>query len=361
MLKVQEFLKQNSLEKLKGEFGISVKPHDTHPLVILDYCQINSPKTHPIVMECRGLVLELDTWKVVSKGYDRFFNVGEALEITNKFNWNDFYARTKEDGSYIHVFNYNDQWLVKTRNSFAQGKLEGCDYTWEQLFWETQKNWEVEKEPKGLVFIFELCSVYNKVVRHYSEPKSYLLGIYDVYENILLEFFKDDIFDFCVPQHYYFKNLNEVENFIKQKEEEDKTFEGLVLTDSNGLKLKIKSRAYLALHRLKGNGNIFLDKNLVPLVLSGETDEVISYYPEIKESLHSLKEKLDCELEKLITLNYICGGVEDQKRFAMTIKHSPFSSILFSLRKIHGTCIPESAIRDKWRDSEQLILKWLEG
>ena len=69
MLEVQKFLSEHQgnstevLEGLKAFVGVDYKLHPTLPLVILDYSQINSPKLHPIVLECRGLVLEMGTWK----------------------------------------------------------------------------------------------------------------------------------------------------------------------------------------------------------------------------------------------------------------------------------------------------------
>lgn len=363
MLQVQDYLKQNSLEKLKEEFGITYKVHDSLPLVILDYSQIDSPKTHPIVMECRGLCLELYTWKVVSKGFNRFFNVGEALDITNNFNWNNFFATTKEDGSYIHLFNYNGEWLVKTRNSFADGKLEGTDLSWKELFLSTidLEIWN-EIVPKHCVGIFELCSVYNKIVRHYKEPVSYLLGIYNRNSNDLFELNCEDLKNYHsnLPEKFHFKNLDEVQSFIKEKEKTDKTYEGLVLTDSNGMKLKIKSSQYLALHRMKGNGNIFLDKVLLPLVLSGETEEVLCYYPEAKEKIEKLQERVNEQFSNLVFYYRLSQGIEEQKEFALKISNCKFNSILFTLRKKHGIVYSIDKVKEMWENSESLIGKVLE-
>jgi len=58
MFEVQKFLRDgNSLDDLANDLGIKVTKHETKPLVILNYDQIESPKTHQIVRECRGLIL----------------------------------------------------------------------------------------------------------------------------------------------------------------------------------------------------------------------------------------------------------------------------------------------------------------
>jgi len=75
MLCVQEFLLTKNLEDLKNELGIEYNQSDD--LVILNYSQIDSPKRHPIVMECRGLVLEIGTWRIIARSFNRFFNWSE--------------------------------------------------------------------------------------------------------------------------------------------------------------------------------------------------------------------------------------------------------------------------------------------
>mgnify|MGYP000921629595 FL=1 len=76
MLEVQKYLKSGkTLEDLKNELAIKTTHHDSLPLVILNYDQIESrPKDHPIVRECRGLTLRSDNFDLVGKSFNRFFN-----------------------------------------------------------------------------------------------------------------------------------------------------------------------------------------------------------------------------------------------------------------------------------------------
>ena len=95
MLEVQKFLIKNHRQSepgynfslLESELGIKCNYHLEYPLVILNYDQLDSPKLHPIVMECRGLVLDTTNYDVVASCMKRFFNLGEATEITDKFDW----------------------------------------------------------------------------------------------------------------------------------------------------------------------------------------------------------------------------------------------------------------------------------
>lgn len=60
-LNVQRYLRDGkTLADLEAELGI--KSSENGNLVVLNYNQIESPKTDPIVMECRQLALEKGTW-----------------------------------------------------------------------------------------------------------------------------------------------------------------------------------------------------------------------------------------------------------------------------------------------------------
>jgi len=370
MLKTQKYLWSldttssiDSLERIKNELGIEYKIHPNLPLVILDYCQINSPKLNPIVKECRGLVLELGTWEVVAKGFDRFFNLGEAVELTNSFNWDNFVAKTKEDGSYIMLYWYWGQWNVKTRNSFADQQLQDSNLTWTELFLSTLKNdkWK-ESFPTNKVAIFELCSIFNKVVRFYKEPQSFLLGVYDKTNGKIENWSNEeslDMFGVKTPETFSLSSMEDVENFITDISSKDKTYEGLVLTDSNGLMLKVKSKTYLSLHRMKGNDNIFRVKNLLPFILSGESEELLAYYPEVETLYRDAEHKVNEALNELLEYYNRSQGIENQKDFALCVKESPFGSILFTLRKKFGSFFPVDEVKKMWYSSEDMIYKIL--
>jgi hypothetical protein len=73
-MQVVQYLKEHGIGKLVSEFGIKVKEYD-EGLLVLNYDLIESPKSHPIVMECRSLILDKQ-FNVVSRSFDRFFNLG---------------------------------------------------------------------------------------------------------------------------------------------------------------------------------------------------------------------------------------------------------------------------------------------
>ena len=123
-LQVQKFLRQGgTVDRLKAELGINVDRKDD--LVLLSYDQIDSPKTDPIVMECRGLILEKGAWEVVSMPFRRFFNHGEMLDLTKDFPYPGAKAQQKLDGSLIQLFHWNGRWRMSTRGKVDKAKSLG--------------------------------------------------------------------------------------------------------------------------------------------------------------------------------------------------------------------------------------------
>lgn len=365
MLNVQEYLQSGkTLEELSSELGIKVTKHETLPLVILNYDQIESPKTHPIVMECRALVLEVGTWDVVARAFPRFFNLGEAPDITGRFDWTDFSANSKEDGSLILLYNYKGQWMVNTRGTFGEGEMFPGGPSWKTFFLDVVFQGASPDccNMHHLTTVFELCSSFNKVVREYRTPTAYITAAFNIHG---MEFSPERVRGFFplndsvkIPQRFYFGNVADVESFVADLETSDPTFEGVVLCDCNGIRIKVKNKKYLTLHKMKGNGNLFLKKNLLPWVLDGDTAELLTYYPEAKPMVDSLEAELKVHFSTLGKIFEDVKNVVDQKTFALYITKenpTPFNGILFRMKK-ENRMTYDDLVSD-FRASEDLILK----
>lgn len=344
-LHVQKYLRSGqSLDTLGMQLGVHAKKHESLPLYILDYDMIEAPKHNAIVQECRGLILEDSTWDVVCKPFNRFFNLGENPSKDKEFDWNGSMAFDKEDGSLMNLWKYNDKLYCSTRFSFASHPIgPGLD-TWENYFFQCLDLSGVNQVMSDygcypITLSFEFCSPYNKVVRSYKAPQAFLLAAFD---NMILDEISDShVDDFAKmvkvtrPRKYYFRHIQDVQEYIEQEAAQDATFEGVVVKDRNSQRMKIKSPLYLGLHRMRGNGdNIFLPKNIVSFVLSRkDKDELLLYFPEVKPFL----DKMQGEYKKILTQleNYwFCYCDEkSQRKFAESVKPCRLSSILFNARK----------------------------
>ena len=111
-LNIQKVLRAGtSFEEIEETYGIKARVSLDGKLVNLKYSQIKSDKHLPIVHECRGIILEMGTWDVVSRGFERFFNFGEEVRNWNKVNFNssNLAVYDKVDGSIIQLFYYKGE------------------------------------------------------------------------------------------------------------------------------------------------------------------------------------------------------------------------------------------------------------
>jgi hypothetical protein len=320
-----EFLKKhhpNGVTELNKQLGIHATNHPALPIFLLKYDQIESPKTHSIVRECRTLIVEFDTYKVVSRAFPRFFNLGEDLKGEKEFNWANFVVQEKIDGSKINLFHYAGEWHISTSGSFGFGEILDTGKTWRDLFFGVLNPLMITTLHKEYTYVFEFCSPYTKVVKYYPTAQLFLLGVFhnETGEELSLEDCRTQANWLRVgfPQTYPFSSAQEC---IESLEKTEATFEGYVLVDDKKNRLKLKSKSYLALSQLSANGNIFLGKNLIKLIVDkpGEKDEIVTYFPEVLPSYEDYERKINGLFKELDEI-YLLYNDLNKKQYALAIK-----------------------------------------
>lgn len=370
---LQAYLRHwKSTEKLTEEFGINVIQHPSLPLIACKYDQINSPKSHPITLCSRGTVLHRDTYDLVAMPFTRFFNYCENMIEQKQFNWNDFYCNEKLDGSLVILYHFDNDWHVNTSGSFAFGPMvefgDLLSFSWRELIFKTFNKYEgfsFFKLNTKFTYILELTSPFNKVVRTYKEPELTLLGVYNIeYDPYELSQCNVDSVAIEIglprPQTYHFKSETEVTEFIKDREANDPSYEGIVIQDNTGLRFKVKSSTYLSLAHIKDNGNIANPKRMVNFLLKNSADELIGYFSELKDIVNQTQEMLDKEYNNLKDVWVANYQIKDQKEFALAIQgKTKFTGVLFTIRKLHGNAQTEQELREMWRNYGEGIVKTL--
>lgn len=340
MLAIQEYLKAgHTPEDLRTEFQIDHYRHPELPLVGFKYRQ-DAPRFHPVVRDARGVVLEDETWELVARPFRRFYNLGESPEDEKEFDFTDFEATSKEDGSLIILANYKGHWLVNTSGSFGFGKVGWSEKPWRTLFWEVSGIQESDLDPRW-TYIFEMWTPFNKVVRTYQSPQVWLLSGYHIgggWEcTPSWRYMESRRLGIKEPDTYQFRSAEEVQMLLEERSRLDSTYEGVVLRDRADNRIKVKTQSYLALHYFYDNGACLAPKRLVPLYLSGDQDEVLLHFPEIKPHLDEVGKKIGAAFFDLVEVWKVAREIESQKEFAQYIApRTPFNAILFQHRKIMG-------------------------
>lgn len=358
-MQVIEFIKQNGLEALTEQFAISVKKVDD--LLVLNYNQIDSPKTDPIVMECRSLILEAGTLKVVSRSFDRFFNYGEALNVMPDIDWNKAVAYEKVDGSLIKIYCHKGHWYISTKGTaYAESDCMGYGVTFQELVWKAlgvKNDYEFQGKCKtflweGFTYMFELTSVENRVVKRYEGYKLHYLACRGNHSGDYIKSEKDQALMFGAHEikEYRFDSPEECLRTARELKDLD---EGYVVYMDGVPVAKIKSPAYVAVHHIRGEG--LNPKRVMQLVLSGEQHEYLNYFPEDEVVIMPYVEAYLELTDSIGDVYDEIKGITEQKEFAVSAQKYPFKAALFQARSKNMCAV--HAFNDQ-RDSYKIeILK----
>lgn len=174
---------KGSIAEFQKRYHVTACAHpssDTWPLVIFNYDRAGRGKRSALTDACRGLVIDVKEWTIAARGFDRFSvaSLGTTIER----------IQSKEDGTLMLVFRYRNQWFVNCRHNFGDDFVPfgrsstspvPVTLTYRELltrllpagFFEQQAT-----QDSGLTFLFEMCTLDNRVVRRYTRPRLFLLG-----------------------------------------------------------------------------------------------------------------------------------------------------------------------------------------
>lgn len=337
MLKVQEFIKSNAnWRELLSNAPYFIKISDDtmfgKNLILLKYDQLNSDLGNEIVQECRGLILDSDSFDIVCYPFNKFFNYGEVHAAN--IDWGSAYVTQKLDGSIIKVVRIGEDFLISTNGCIDAFKCEvSNDYgtpfkNFGELALEGFKFYGIAEKDfptlfaEGFTYIFELTSPWNQVVVKWDETKMNLIGVRD--NNTCQEiFYKDHPLAqvFNTPKIYPIKSI---EDCVKAAQELPENNEGYVVCDKDFNRIKVKSPLYLQLHYMAGN-QVWSPSRVMDIIRANEVSEYLAYFPKFKVAFDELNAKyldlirkvdvLEGEVEFLLS----SGVIKSKKDLAMWV------------------------------------------
>lgn len=351
-MNVVKYLKSGkTVEDLKDDFGIKVKEYDD--FYILNYDQIDSPKKHPITIECRSLVLDKN-FDIVSRSFDRFFNLGECDEHKN-INVLDFDSLEKADGSLIMVYNFAGEWLIRTRGTaYAEAQKydmvsgEWSLVTYKDLILKTLNLTQPEFQTfcngslhEGNTYIFEFIGPDNHNVVRYEKNEMVLLAVREnvsgeYYDLSSLHVLAKDNFEERVRVVNTWKHTS-VDDLVDHAKSLPNYQEGFVLWNTTTHeRVKVKNPAYVQVHHLKDNGGVLLPKRVAALVWINEYAEILSYFPEYEPYFTPIIDKFERLKLEVNDLWKNVKTIENQKEFALKVKDHPWSAFMFQAKNRGG-------------------------
>jgi len=294
-LAIVKHIKEHGLAKTLNKFKLKCK--DYGHKIIIKYDMIDTPLQYDEAQDARGLVLEKDTWKVMSLAFRKFFNAAE--EKAAKIDWDTAQILEKLDGSMIQVYFdwVKGEWFAGTTGTAeAEGEVNNkLGSTFADLFWDTFFKYcdsELHLD-EDIIYIFELTTPYNIVVKPHGESSVTLLSAR--WRDTLNELTSDRVAKVAdtlgVPVvKVYDINATNTGHLLKTFDNMPYTEEGYVVVDKDFNRIKVKNPAYVAVHHLKDKTSEY---KIMVIVKSNEVDEFAATFPERKDELYTLKENYD--------------------------------------------------------------------
>ena len=106
---------------------------------------------------------------------------------------------------------------------------------------------------------------------------------------------------------------------------------------ASGKSMKVKSTNYLIAYKLRGESAQPTRKHLLTALFDGDIDEIESYFPEWKGLIDVVKNDYNKFITSVKDVFSNTKHIDNQKDFALSVKHHEFSGWLFSARK-KNTC-----------------------
>lgn len=316
-------------------------------LASLKYNQIESPMGETIVQQCRGMVVDTERRQVVAWPYDKFWNHGDSGAAS--IDWATARVQEKLDGSLMILYwDVQDEcWSVASSGTpRASGSFGSDDRTFHEAFWQTFEALDYilpGPHRRDMCFMFELCDSPNRVVVRHAAPRLVLHGarslegeefggteelavLADLSNWELVKEFPISSIDDCLRAAEALDPLNQ---------------EGFVVVDANHNRIKIKSPRYVLLHHLKGEATV---RRAIELWQSGEASELLSHFPEMASVITPVHDELNAIATQAVRDFADNANHASRKDFAIAVKDSPWSAVLFRMLSDGGTLDSAKAI-----------------
>lgn len=269
----------------------------------------------PDALESRGIMFEIndkgEPIRIMSRPMEKFFNFEETpftmdLDLTTI----DF-IMDKEDGSLISTYEEFGILFTKSKASIFSSQAIESKQILMNIEHKDLHDRCLELAKAGFTCNFEYVSPNNRIVLDYSQKHLFLLNVRDIESGEYVDIHdlqKDPVLrkylvDITHPNPEI--DYNDFINEVRAME----NIEGYIFQLQNGLKFKLKTEWYSALHRMKDTLNN--NEMLFQVVVGGGTDDLKSLYSDDTS-------KLKIETFEKIFLDYL----RESSKYVFDLKKS---------------------------------------
>jgi hypothetical protein len=308
-----------------NDLNLQVREEKLHPdLYIISYKNGRNLFENDSIKECRGIILEKETNKIVcntfSKSEDDIKNFEE--------NWTNIEIEEAIDGTQIRLYNYKGQWIcATTRKINALKSFFYTKKTYYELFMEASLNLNYNDLDKNHCYSFVLCHPENRIVVKYDKPHIYHVLTRDMTTQEEINYTIPNI---QKPITYEFKCIEHMLNEIKDDTEINKEGYVLKLTSGNNIQRhKIKTNIYERVKELRGNTGNFL-YTFFSLYTTDKLKDFNFYYPEYSTLFYTFCKNVNIMIN-MIHKEYMDKNIHKKITYSTMIWH--YKPIVYKLHK----------------------------
>jgi RNA ligase len=235
----------------------------------------NDPVGSAVRRECRGLIFDTETGKLISHPYHKFFNAGEKEETQlHKINlYEPHIVLEKLDGSMVRPIPTPEGFRLGTKAGITDVAMNA------EVFIADKPHYAkfiLSSIACGMTPIFEWVSRKNRIVVYYPEDNLILTAVRDnlsgtyILHPIIVETGKN--YNIPVVKAVDGLAVQNIELFVKQVREWESE-EGVVVRFDNGHMCKVKSADYVLRHKSKDS--ISQEKNVIDCILGDAVDDLV--------------------------------------------------------------------------------------
>lgn len=309
----------------------------------------------------------------------RFYNHGE--KESDAINFGNSEMLEKLDGTMVGVFfphqdvskpEFHTRKMMSTNQQDFNRKItsfQGVEFKFMPNIKKYVDKLSFKEKDAEFTYVFEFLHQATQVITKYTPEKYglYLLGARNLITHRELT---EDELDHVAqrlgasrPRRYdAIADHSEIQRMFDLALIDTPDFEGYIFRDkTTGKRVKVKDPRYVEKHHAIDKSGY---KNLVPLILKGETEEIIAYFPHTKKRIDKIIEAYGNYLNKVfeIVKKWQATGLKGRDLSVAIFGENPKSKWELRLAKIRGekaterkTAEPDEFIRNmimKYHDTE---------